>query len=238
MLARTLGLAALVLVASATIAPAKESSHKLHRNRDDQMLRSERSDQQNLNQMQQGQLADRNAPLLIDSWIEGTVVALDVPGHRLVLDGQKLPVPSLQAKMNREIAQVGNVPDRQARIQEIQKKWQDRFAKAQSEKLQPQLFKLSFSESLMPRFFQEGNFRVDASGRVAGQEITPSAAPLASPVSGVSKEKAGFQLTPKDQQLVELLRNIRIGDRIKVALKGDKTAEVILLGGQQPGVNR
>lgn len=185
----------------------------------------------------------------IDTWIQGTVLSVDADGQKFSVRGVKLPYATAEAGMMQDIAEKTKGLDatqREAKIAEIRQSWADKLSKAQSEKVADSASDFNFSlpdkASLVIMAEKSSNPAESPNQKVSASSSSSASASVSSDgtiqksaeATAVTDPKLAAGSTQKELQALKTLKDLKVGDSVKVGFDGgllSNTAYVVLEGG-------
>jgi hypothetical protein len=180
----------------------------------------------------------------VDTWIEGTVLSLDADGQKFSVRGVKLPFATAEAGMMKEIAEKTKNLDaaqRDAKVAEIRKEWQEKLDKAKQEQIatNPSDFNFSLPDKAQmviledQQILRQGDASMQkieaqasassSSSASAATAKTDTQAPQSS-VDATAAQKASGQadaaksdaLDAKESLALRTLKDLKVGAKVKV----------------------
>lgn len=189
----------------------------------------------------------------IDSWMEGTIMALDADGKTFSVRGWKLPYASTYAQMHQDLQnKTKNLQgaERQAKEEEVRKVWQDRLAEAkakQKDRGEPSDFSFSLPDDGKLTVLEGRGVQNLAWLHFDGVAFNQKGNEEAQPVTAGNRDNANTSDEKRAEAAAMMtLKDLKIGDSVKtgyddgvisnvgyVVVKSDKKADA-----KQPGAAR
>lgn len=155
----------------------------------------------------------------IDTWVEGSVIALDADAGKFSIRGRKMPFASAHAEMMKDLwdkTQNLAAAEKEAKEREVRASWADRLAKARTEKVadKDSDFTFSLPAKGQLRVFHHRDVRnadylhqVDADNKAnKPQEVAADRKP--------ENREIGAPGDEKESAAMMTLKDLKIGDRV------------------------